>query len=86
MSVLQIRLPDESLKSALAAEADALGLTSAEVARRVLSQGVETLRLERERAEWIAAATPAIADQDRWFENRDHPFAEIMPLSDEDAS
>lgn len=86
MSVLQIRLPDESLKTALAAEAEALGLTSAEVARRVLSNGVEALRLEREKAEWIAAADPAIAEQDRWFDNRDHPFAAIMPLSGDAAS
>ena len=80
MSVLQVRLQSGDLKADLAREAKARGVTSAEIARRLLAEGVEALRRERKRDEWIAAAEPAIADQTRWFAERGHPFAGVMPI------
>jgi hypothetical protein len=67
---LNLRDIGEHRKAALKAEADARGISIAEMVREWIDQGIAQSRAERSRVEWIQAAKAGLADEARDLERR----------------
>lgn len=64
-SGLNLRDIGEARKAALQAEAEAQGVSVADLVRQWIDDGLERTRVDRARAEWVRAAAPGIADEAR---------------------
>lgn len=68
-------------KSALDAEARARGLSVAEPVRRIVEDGLQRMRTERERETWIASARGGLAFEAEELERNDPSLARYRSLS-----
>ena len=65
---LHIRDIGQARKSALEAEAASAGVSVAEMVRDWIDAGLAKAKADRDRAAWIAAAKPGLADEARMLE------------------